>query len=258
MICLSKNLTDRYINDFARGANLDIYDPNSDYPSGPLLIRGLGKRDLIKSCWKDSRNFYYMDSGYFGNFKYKLNPNGYKNYHRIVKNDLQHTEIVDRPDDRWKELQQEIHPWRSTGEYILLVTPSEKPCKFYNIELESWIKNTIGDIKKYTDRPIKIRNKPSRNDRLQNTIFDDLDNAYALVTYNSIAAVEAIQYGVPAFTYAPTAADPVCDKDISNIETPTKCDDATRYKWACHLAYGQFHIREFLNGTAYEMLNEKR
>lgn len=256
MICLSKNLSDRYINDFAKGAKLKIYDPNSTYPNGPLLIRGLGKKELIKKCWQESRTFYYMDSGYFGNFPCKVNPDGYKSFHRIVKNDLQHTEIIDRPDDRWLELKQELHPWRQHGDYILLVTPSEKPCKFYDIDLSTWLENTIKDIKKYTDRPIKIRNKMSRPNRLQRPIFDDLKNAHAVVTYQSIAAVEAIQYGVPAFTYAPTAADPVCDKDIANIETPKKCSDEVRYKWACHLAYGQFHISEMQKGKAYRMLNE--
>jgi len=74
------------------------------------------------------------------------------------------------------------------------------------------------------------------------------------VTYQSIAAVESVLYGVPAFTLAPTAADPVCDKDLSLIEHPTVQDNDKIYKWACHLAYGQFHIDELKNRTAYRLL----
>jgi hypothetical protein len=81
-----------------------------------------------------------------------------------------------------------------------------------------------------------------------------LDNCHALVTYQSIAAVESVLYGVPAFTLAPTAADPVCDKDLSLLENPTLQDKDKIYRWACHLAYGQFHIDEFKNGTAYRIL----
>jgi hypothetical protein len=78
-----------------------------------------------------------------------------------------------------------------------------------------------------------------------------------MVTYQSIAAVESVMYGVPAFTLAPTAADPVANKDLSNIENPQWSDTDTIYKWACHLAYGQFHVNELKNGDAYRMLKNE-
>ena len=40
------------------------------------------------------------------------------------------------------------------------------------------------------------------------------------------------------------------------LETPTKQDETKIRKWVCHLAYGQFHIEELRNGTAYRILNE--
>jgi hypothetical protein len=168
---------------------------------------------------------------------------------------VQHNEIIDRPDDRWKRLNYPIES-RKQGKHILLVTPSEKPCKFYDIDKDNWVKETITSIKQYTDRPIVVRDKASRQQRITNTIFDDLNNCHALVTYQSIAAVESVLYGVPAFTLAPTAADPVCDKDLSRIEDPTLQDKDKIYKWACHLAYGQFHIDEFKNGYAYQLLKD--
>jgi hypothetical protein len=253
MICLSKNLTDEYVNMFAKGAGLPIQDYDSDYGSNPILIRSMGKRKLIKQCWQNQHTFYYMDSGYVGNYKSANNPNGWKYYHRIVKNDVQHSDIIDRPDDRWKSLDYPIEN-RKSGRHILLVTPSEKPCKFYGIERDSWVEETVAEIKKHTDRPIRIRDKASRQQRITKTIFQDLDDCHALVTYQSIAAVESVLYGVSAFTLAPTAADPVCDKDLSLIEAPTQQDRDKIYKWACHLAYGQFHIEEFKNGIAYKLL----
>ena len=253
MICLSKNLTDEYVNMFANGAGLTIQDYNSDYGNNPILIRSMGKRKLIKQCWQNQHTFYYMDSGYVGNYKSANNPNGWKYWHRIVKNDVQHNEIIDRPDDRWKRLNYPIDSKKS-GNHILLVTPSEKPCKFYGIDRDAWVSETIAEIKKYTSRPIRIRDKAPRHQRVIKTIFDDLTNCHALVTYQSIAAVESVLYGVPAFTMAPTAADPVCDKDLSLIENPTVQDKDKIYKWACHLAYGQFHIEEFKDGSAYRLL----
>ena len=255
MICLSKNKSDEYVNMFAKGANLPIQDYDYDFKNNPIMIRSMGKRKLIQWCWKNNHTFYYMDSGYVGNYKSENNPNGWKYWHRIVKNNVQHGKIIDRPDDRWKALEYPIEH-RKTGRHILLVTPSEKPCKFYGINRDTWVSETVAEIKKHTDRPIRIRDKAPRPQRVIKTIFDDLKNCHALVTYQSIAAIESVLYGVPAFTLAPTAADPVCDKDLSLIERPTVQDKDKIYKWACHLAYGQFHINEMKTGEAWRMLNE--
>lgn len=257
MICLSKNLADEYINMFAEGAGLQIQDYNEDIPDEPILIRSISKRDLIKDRWKNNKTFYYMDSGYFGNYKSPLNPNGWKIYHRIVKNNLQHSEIIKRPSDRWEKLGLKVNKQKRNGRHILLVLPSEKPCKFYEINLKNWITETVTNIKKHTDRPINIREKAPRNERLKNTIFDDLEKCHAVVTYNSIAAVESVLYGIPAFTLAPTAADVVCDKDLSKIEDPTIHHIDKLTAWAHHLAYGQFHIDEFKNGTAWRILQNE-
>jgi ribosomal protein S6 len=238
---------------FAHGAGLSIQEYDTDYGNNPIMIRSMGKKKLIRECWEKNHTFYYMDSGYVGNYKSKSNPYGWKLWHRIVKNNVQHGEIVDRHDDRWRSLDYPILK-RKSGNHVLLVTPSEKPCKFYGIDRDTWVNETVAEIKKYTDRPIVIRDKAVRQQRINKTIFEDLENCHALVTYQSIAAVESVLHGVPAFTLAPTAADPVGDKDLSLIETPTKQDEHKIYKWACHLAYGQFHIDEFKNGTAYTLL----
>ena len=256
MICLSKNKQDEYVNMFANGANLQIEDYDYDFGNNPIMIRSMGKRKLIHWCSTNKHTFYYMDSGYVGNYKSNSNPHGWKLWHRIVKNDVQHNKIIDRPDDRWKRLNYPIEE-RKQGTHILLVTPSEKPCKFYGIDRDTWVEETVAEIKKHTDRPIRIRDKAPRPERVRgNTIFDDLKDCHALVTYQSIAALEAVLFGVPAFTLAPTAADPVSDKDLSKLENPTKQDKDKIYKWACHLAYGQFHIDEFKSGAAYKILRE--
>lgn len=255
MICLSKHKNDEYVNMFANGAKLPIEDYSYDFGNTPIMVRSMTKRKLIHWCWENNHTFYYMDSGYVGNYRSQANPMGWKLWHRIVKNDVQHNEIIDRPDDRWRKLDYQIRD-RGNGKHILLVTPSDKPCKFYGVDRNIWIKETVKEIKKYTDRPIVIRDKAPRPRRLHKTIFDDLKNCHAVVTYQSIAAVESVLYGVPAFTLAPTAADPVCDKDLSRIESPTKQDKHKIYKWACHLAYGQFHIDEMRDGTAYKLLKE--
>lgn len=238
---------------FAHGSGLRVQDYNSDFGNSPILIRSMGKRKLIKWCWANNHTFYYMDSGYIGNYKSQHNPLGSKIWHRIVKNDVQHTNIIERPGDRLSMLDITFNK-RKRGRHILIVAPSEKPCKFYNVDLNAWLTDTISNIRKYTDRPIKIRHKQSRTKRMERTIYDDLLECHAVVTFQSIAAVESIFAGIPAFTLAPTAADPVGNKDLSFIEDPYFPDHDLMYSWACHLSYSQYHISEFKNGKAYEMI----
>jgi hypothetical protein len=81
---------------------------------------------------------------------------------------------------------------------------------------------------------------------------------FALVTFNSVAAIESVFAGIPAFTLAPTnAASPVCLQDLSQIESPYYADSDKLYAWACHLAYGQFHIDELESGQAQRMLENQ-
>lgn len=262
-ICLSKDGNDEYINMFAKGSgdtvvSTDefIYESSTD----PIILRGILKYKLMQQCWKDNRSFYYMDTGYLGNQKNPLNPNGWKYWHRIVKNDLQHNEIIKRSADRWQSLKLPIENWKKGGSKIIIAAPDEKPCKFYGIDKDTWIAETIATLKQYTDREIIVRDRAkSRLQRIEhNTLKQALDDdVYALITYNSVAATESVLYGIPAFTLAPTnAASPVCSQDLSQIETPYYPEMDKVFEWACHLAYGQFHINEFKNGTAKRMLEE--
>lgn len=260
MICVSKNNKDDIINAFASGANLRTTAELPDYDVlEPVVFRSIVKKDFIQYRLENKLPFYYVDSGYFGNFKSLKNPDGKKLWHRIVKNGLQHSEIIPRNENRWKRFGIEIHKTRGLGRHILLVLPSDKPCKFYDLNLEQWTEQTIEEIKKYTDRPIRIREKEKlRADRLKNTIYQDLENCHAMVTFQSIAAVESTIFGVPAFTLAPTAADPVCNKDLKDLENPRVVNREKLIQWASHLAYGQFHMHELLDGRAYRMLlNDK-
>jgi hypothetical protein len=262
-VFLSKDGTDEYIAKIAHSANSKIVSTDDFIYSEsrePIVLRGILKHKIMKQCWYDKRDFYYMDTGYFGNQISNNNPNGWKYWHRIVKNNLQHGEIISRPADRWEKFNKKLTPWKKDGRKILLAKPDIKPCKFYNIDLEQWTTDTVNTIKKYTDRPVEIRERaPKRQDRtISNTLQEALDNdVFALVTFNSVAATEAIMYGIPAFTLAPcNAASPVASQDLTQIDNPYYADKDKLYAWACHLAYGQFHSDELKNGTAIRMLKD--
>jgi hypothetical protein len=263
-IYLSKDGTDEYINAMATADN--AVPVNTEYfnysdSTDPIALRGILKHKIMKQCWADQRDFFYMDTGYFGNEKTTANPNGWKYWHRIVKNNLQHGEIVPRPSDRWEQFGKKLTPWKKDGRKILIAKPDIKPCKFYDIDLEQWVIDTVNTIKQHTDRPVEVRERaPNRIDRVQtDTLKNALDNdVFALVTFNSNAATEAVMYGIPTFTLAPcNAASPVSSQDLTQIENPYYPEMDKIYQWACHLAYGQFHVSELKNGKAKTMLEEE-
>jgi hypothetical protein len=261
-IFLSKNGKDPYVNMFAQGCgSTPVADFNYNDSNDPIVLRGILKHKIMKQCWQDSRTFYYIDTGYWGNERTPSNPNGWKIWHRIVKNNLQHTKIIPRPDDRWRKFDRKFKPWKKTGRKILIAAPDEKPCKFYNTTQEKWLAKTVSEIKKHTDRPIEIRQRAKRrvdriaNDTLQLALDKDV---FALVTFNSVAAVESIFHGIPVFTLAPAnAAQSVGLTELSQIENPYYADSDKLYAWACHLSYGQFHNEEIKNGTAYQILTDE-
>lgn len=254
-IFLSKGGQDRYINMFANGSggyvtNTDDFDYDAN--RRPIVLRGILKHKIMQRCWHDDRDFYYMDTGYFGNGRWKQ-------WHRIVANNLQHGDIQPRPADRLERLRIGWQPRRHGGR-IVVAAPDEKPCRFYGVDQETWTADTVAMLRKHTDRPIVVRQRAAN--RTHRIVHDPLwrvleQDVHALVTFNSVAAIESIMCGVPAFVMSPAhAARPVSGTDLSKIETPFWPDQDKIHAWACHLAYGQFHVDELRDGTAYRILNE--
>jgi hypothetical protein len=264
-IFLSKDGTDEYILKLAKSVGGNIISTDDfvyEDSTTPIVLRGIMKHKIIKQCWENGRDFYYVDTGYFGNERTTSNPNGWKYWHRIVKNNLQHDQIISRSSDRWEKFNRKLTPWKKDGRKILVAKPDEKPCKFYDVDLEQWTQETVATIKKYTDRPIEIRDRvASKIDRkvthpLKQALDDDV---FALVTFNSNAATEAVMYGIPAFTLAPcNAANPVSRHSLDQIENPYYPEMDKIYEWACHLAYGQFHVDEFVSGAALNILQQEQ
>ena len=246
---------DPILENFCQGSNGQIasYADHMDTDTS-LVIRGVGggSRKAIQRCWDKGRDFYVIDTGYFGNFKNKW-------LHRVTKNNLQYIgPIIDRPNDRAKR-----HGYRykkfTTGSKILICPPSEKVMRLFGQpEPEDWVKQTIRQIKKYSDRPIEVRLKPNRTERvstktIQMALHDDV---HCLVTYNSIAAVEALMEGKPAIVLGQNAASAVAETSLENIESPKMPDRDIMESFFNHIAYCQYDVNELRSGYAWSMANE--
>jgi lipopolysaccharide biosynthesis glycosyltransferase len=246
------NIYDPMLENFILGAGGQIttWDMIENQMT-PVAIRGIAKRKQIHSCWEKGRDFYYIDTGYFGNGKRKL-------YHRITKNHLQNIyPTVHRPRDRLAATGWQPTKFRR-GRNVLLCPPSAKVMKFFDLDLDQWMEETLTTLKSYTDRPIITRLKQSRSvrqndDTLAMALSQDV---HCLVTFNSIAATEALLLGKPAITLGPNAAQNLCKQSLSEIETPYVPTLDEVEEWAAHLAYSQFTEEEMRSGYAWAILNE--
>jgi len=243
---------DPYLQSFILGSGGQISNWEKHSTSmTPAVFRGITKRKEMSICQSNGRDFYYIDTGYFGNGRKKL-------YHRITKNDVQNFgPIVDRPGDRFEATGVKLRKFRG-GTDILLAPPSQKLLNLYNIDLEEWLTITQEEIKKYTDRPVVVRTKQGRATRVNDDTMEmALDrDVHCLVTFSSIAAGEALLLGKPAITLGPNAAAALCSHSVSEIESlkiPT-LDEV--HAWARHISYCQFTEVDMRDGTAWKILNE--
>jgi hypothetical protein len=246
--------TDHIVENFVTGATgaIGSWADRDNIPADvPFVVRGIAKRKVMHWCKANSRDFYYIDTGYFGNGKHKT-------WHRITKNALQYDKPIDLkcPDDRLLRTGIGFNKFRG-GRNILICPPSQKALMFWGVDLQEWLRTTVEEIKKHTGRPIVIREKQSRSTRVnEDTIEMALSrDVHCMVTYNSIAAVEALIYGKPVFTMGPNAAEPLANRDLSKIEKPfIPTIDEVR-ALCCNLAYAQFTTAEMTDGTAWRILN---
>ena len=246
------HMYDPLLQSFVQGAGgqISTWEKQQDTMI-PAVLRGITKRKQMEVCRAAGRDFYYMDTGYFGNGKRKL-------YHRITKNDVQNFgPIIERPGDRLQATGFQLHKFYR-GTNILLAPPSQKLLNLYDINLEEWLQQTQDEIKKYTDRPVVVRLKQGRSARVSDNTMEMAlaQDVHCLVTFSSIAAGEALLLGKPAITLGPNAAAALCSQSLSEIENPKIPTLDEVAAWARHIAYCQFTEIEMRDGTAWQILND--
>lgn len=242
---------------FAQGCGGKVTSWETAEPrSNPVMIRGMTFRQATIACMEQGRTFYYIDNGYFGNARTK-------HWFRVIKNHVHDVRpIIARPFDRLDKFLKThasipFKPY-TPGRKIVIAPPSPKSLTIWNMDHQQWIDETVAEIKKHTDRPIEVRIKRDRSDRLVNDTMEECmsNDVHCLVTFNSVAAVEACMLGKPVFTLGPNAAHWVGNHNLSLIESPKMPTNDERLAWLAHLSYSQFNYEEITNGYAWSIINQ--
>ena len=178
--------------------------------------------------------------------------------------------------ERWKKLNIELKPWRSTGDTIIICGQHHRSHQWRNNPtMNLWFEQQINEIRKHTDRPIVIRPHP-RNptgfdiskwknvtkvlpQRDYNTVDDTdfkekLKQAWAVVNYSSNPAMMSVFNGIPVFVSAQSLCYDVGNTSLSNINNPAMPD---RSNWANKLAYTEWTTEEIKQGLPWQRIKKR-
>jgi len=233
---------------------------------------GLGGDNVskIEQLEKHGQEWYYVDVGYLTQpiTRYPIPKiHDYdKTYFRIVKGKIHTLEGSKKGGDvRLKELAKKGLPskfenWKGgEGDHILICPSSETVTyKHNNLTQGDWVDRAISQIKKLTNRDIRIRYKPRPNNEWWGKdIKEDLDDCHCLITNMSLSAIDSILEGVPVVCDGRNVAWPVSTRFIQFINDPLKPTKDNVNEWMKLLANNQFTIEEMKNGTAYKVLSKQ-
>lgn len=245
------NISRLVCNAFARGCSGKILRPGPELGDVSVvygILRGCDK--VIRLAESLQKDFLHIDLGYFGRSEHSQGD--FSGYYRATWNAFQF-EWEDEgrlwPADRWKKLKIRLADWKKDGTHVVLVPPSMPWGNFINVFPPQWVESVKTELKKHTDRQILVANKDSA------PLSAMLRDAWAVVVHNSNAAIDALVEGVPVFTLGDSAAWPMARDNLAMIEKPVR--DVDRERFFRGLAYQQFTLDEFADGTAWALLNER-
>ena len=197
-------------------------------------------------------NHIEIDYGYWG----VNNPR--RNTRRVTYNGSHNLKFNKVPHSRLDTLNPKIEDWKKTdrGDYLLLIEPQPTMLlQRTGVTFNVWQTEFLSNLKQYWDGPVKWRRKVGgkRPDRWP-SFLDELAGCHAVVGERTMACVEAVMLGHPAYTTDFSAASILMGTDLNAINNPVFPD---RTDWLEHIAWSQFSPEEFAKGTLVADLVEQ-
>ena len=220
----------------------------------------------IRGCLERGDEWWFVDTGYLSSQITRYPEpmiNDYdKTYFRIVHENLHTIKGISGDGARIHELESkdinvEFKGWKTGDTKHILVCPSSQMVT-YNINgmnQDEWIHECVTELKKHTDREIKIRNKPRPNNEWWGTdIKDSLVDAHCLVTNMSLSAIDAVMNQTPVICHDKNVCSSISSRDLNSVEKPFKPGRKTVQEWLNMIANHQFTIQEIEDGLAFDIL----
>jgi hypothetical protein len=225
-------------------------------------ILGVGGA-VIQEAQRLGKTFIYLDYGYFNDSRkgrwWRVHVNSFhaKTWYDFSKG----------PKRAWRKYDRialkPVHPYTKKGNHILVCPPTPAVSEYFG--QQDWLDKTLNELKNHTNKPIKVRYKPSvvgvywQDGMLFNsgetiktpadTIDNDFTNCWAMVTYNSAMFVDALRRGVPVFSGDACAAHLLENTDLAGIEHPAYKNHMALF-WS--LAEQQFTVSEMMQPETWK------
>jgi len=235
----------KFCTAFHSGCHGKIVD-GSYLRAGPVALFGSPNLwNIVQEAKQQNRTIFYGDHGYFGRDE----------YYRITRNAFQHLGLGEGSSKRFEAHDKTIEPWKKRGAHILVAPPPQVNAMLFGFNSEGWIQGVLGNLKAFSNRPVRVRHKahkPMRKLKAPPTLKEDFEDCWAVVTWRSNVAVEAILAGIPVFCTGLCAAYIMGLSDLGQIESPVYPDN--RKQWASVLANNQWTLDEIADGKAWREL----
>lgn len=245
----------KFCRAFALGA-AGVYAEDGQLRPGDVALFGSPALwDLLLQAREEGRTWYYGDKGYFGR----------NDHFRVTRDAFQAGPELVAPQDAVDRARAEAilrryappeTPWRRQGRHVLVCPPGPvyanlmRRAGYPMGTPEEWVSGVTAELRRWTDRASRVRTKDAF--RAGRPLAEDLDGAWAVVTFASNVAVEAAMMGVPVFVLGPGAGRAFGLTDLSRIESPAYPED--RREKALALAASQWTTEEISEGRAWRSL----
>jgi len=231
---------------------------NTDFDAVIFYGFAEGLRSIFEA-YKKKKRAVYIDLGYWGRRK----RTRWDGYHKMAVNNRHATAYFQNErhkPDRYAAFRLPVHPWRKSGNHIIVAGMSAKAAAAEGLRAEEWEKATIHRLRQLTDRPIIYRPKPNwpgariiPGCQMQRDIPLDraLTNCHCVVTHHSNVGIDALVRGVPVISDFGLASV-MGSRNLEDIENPLVPDG--REQFLCDVAYTQYSVNEMADGTAIRYL----
>ena len=158
-----------------------------------------------------------------------------------------------------------------SGSHIVIAAQNSASLQVQDLHsIESWISQQIDEIRKHTDRAIRVRPHPRSRlavSQLPTNVtvefprpvpntYDSFDmqfDCHAIVNYNSGPGIQAAVQGVRPMVHSSSLAHPV-SVSIQDIERPY---DINRDQWLVEICHTEYTVEEISQGLWLKRLSDR-
>ncbi len=255
---LVRDFDELFIKGWQRFAKklIHIHDISEADPEIPLVLPA-NPLGFVGEWMRAKRPYIAINRPYIGSWLQTKRFSA-----RVSINSFAPTRLGKIPYSRWPSTRLTRQSWKVKKIKNILIAPSKKSqIIFTNEEVEPWAER-LKSFFESRGADVRIRFKvgkkgvqhyglPESGFRGVFGIDGDFEWADLVVSHSSAITAEAFWYGKKVISFGPCPTWVACDNVLDNWQDPT--EPINRDLWHEHVAWCQFNLDEWHNGTAQEM-----